>query len=168
MAFKPASTCCMAWLPVIAPSAFTYGSVWSMSQRRSDPRHASVCSICTVPRSRTTSLAEYGRSMPVQRGSCIHLSCKRCSGVCLTIEASVYVCGMNAAKGADFLPPPSLDAPRCRVANALVRFGRVGRKCYHLHCGHSPAQYQKEFWRAAPASPGVETQPGDAARIERH
>src|SRR5262245_7604059 len=32
------------------------------------------------------------------------------------------------AKRADFLPPPSLDAPGCRAANALVRFGRVEQK----------------------------------------
>jgi hypothetical protein len=47
----------MAWLPVSAPSALTKGSVLIRFHSFSAPRLASVCSICSEPRRRTTSAA---------------------------------------------------------------------------------------------------------------
>jgi hypothetical protein len=58
MALRPALTCCIAWLPVIAPSALTNGSLCSDFHNFSAPRRAIECSMCTVPRRRTTSSAE--------------------------------------------------------------------------------------------------------------
>src|SRR3712207_2274372 len=66
---SPAFTCCTAWLPVIAPSEATYSLVRINSQSLSAPIRASVCSILTVPLSRTTSSAVYGRRIPAQRPS---------------------------------------------------------------------------------------------------
>src|SRR5712691_4319110 len=64
MACSPALTICTACAPVNAPSAATYGSEWSSRQNRSAPRRASVCSTWNRPRSRSTSAASYGRSIP--------------------------------------------------------------------------------------------------------
>jgi hypothetical protein len=47
----------MAWLPVSAPSVLTKGSVLIEAQSFSAPRLASVCSMCSEPRSLTTSAA---------------------------------------------------------------------------------------------------------------
>src|SRR5271167_4947755 len=69
MAFRPARTCWTAWLPVSAPRAWTYGSEWSSDQRRWAPFFASVYSICTEPRRRSTSALEYGRWMPSKRAA---------------------------------------------------------------------------------------------------
>ncbi len=68
MAFRPAFTCCIAWFPVTAPSAQTYGSSCMRFHSFSAPSLASVYSTFTLPRSRTTSSAEKGRSIPSQRG----------------------------------------------------------------------------------------------------
>jgi hypothetical protein len=57
MAFRPALTCCIAWLPVSAPSELTKGSVLTRFHSFSAPRLASVCSIGSEPRRRTTSVA---------------------------------------------------------------------------------------------------------------
>src|SRR6187402_772328 len=72
----------MAWLPVSAPSALTYGLSWIERHKRSAPRRASVYSVCTVPRRRITSSAEYGRSTPFQR-SLFFQSSVICSAVCV-------------------------------------------------------------------------------------
>ncbi len=58
MAFRPALTCYMAWLPVSAPSELTKGSVYSDCHRRVAPRRARVCSTWVEPRRRITSSAE--------------------------------------------------------------------------------------------------------------
>jgi hypothetical protein len=50
-------TCCIAWLPVSAPSALMNGSVLIRFHSFSAPRLASVCSIGIEPRRRTTSAA---------------------------------------------------------------------------------------------------------------
>src|SRR6266567_2269804 len=76
MALSPALTCCTAWLPVSAPSAWTYSSLCSRDHSRSAPRRASVFSSCTEPRSRTTSAAVKVRSVPSQRESAAQL-CRR-------------------------------------------------------------------------------------------
>src|SRR3978361_677555 len=68
MAFRPALTCCIAWLPVRAPSEFTKGSVLTRFHSFSAPRLTRVWSICSEPRRRTTSAAEYVRLTPFQRG----------------------------------------------------------------------------------------------------
>ncbi|CFN76710.1 Uncharacterised protein [Bordetella pertussis] len=57
MAFRPALTCCMAWLPVNAPSELTKGSLCNESHKRVAPRRASECSTATEPRRRITSSA---------------------------------------------------------------------------------------------------------------
>ena len=57
MAGTPAFTCCTAWLPVSAPSEFTYGRSCIRRHSFSAPRFASVCSIGTLPRNRMTSAA---------------------------------------------------------------------------------------------------------------
>src|SRR5688572_14251533 len=72
MACSPARTCWIAWLPVSAPSACTYGWPLSRTQSRCAPRVASVCSMVTDPRRRCTSAAEYGRTMPCQRADVAH------------------------------------------------------------------------------------------------
>src|ERR1700754_335395 len=84
MACRPAFTCCMAWLPVSAPSAFTQGLSWIERHRRSAPRRASVYSTCTVPRRRITSSAVYGRATLFQR-SLFFQSSVICSAVCVFI-----------------------------------------------------------------------------------
>src|SRR5215211_7442802 len=67
MASSPALTCCTAWLPVKAPRVRTKGRSFIKVQSRTAPIRARVCSILIEPRSRATSSAVYGRSIPSQR-----------------------------------------------------------------------------------------------------
>src|SRR5438105_6644538 len=69
MPWRPAATCCTAWFPVNAPSARTGGLPLMSCHKRSAPARAKLCSMCMVPRRRTTSSAEYARRTPFQRGS---------------------------------------------------------------------------------------------------
>src|SRR5215471_10113962 len=94
MAWRPARTCCTAWLPVTAPSERTKSSSWSSRRSRSAPSRARVCSSCTEPRSRTTSCAEYVRRTERQRELAPHSSLS--SAACSAAE-----------------PAPPRSAPRC-------------------------------------------------------
>src|SRR4029077_8818885 len=90
MALSPALTCWMAWLPVRAPRAATYSSEWSRSQRRAAPRSASGYRISTEPERRTTSCAEYVRSIPLQRASELQLAAMS-AALRVTMASSLFL-----------------------------------------------------------------------------
>src|SRR5215475_10393829 len=112
MALSPALTCCTAWLPVSAPSACTYSSVFSKVQSRSAPRRASVCSSCTEPRSRTTSAAVKVRSVPSHRASaqfcCRSVTCRSKP----VLPESVPCPSELASRRRVFTGPPDACRPR--------------------------------------------------------
>src|SRR5262249_12091462 len=97
MDFRPACTCCSAWLPVSAPSAETKSSSRSISHRRSAPRRASECSTWTVPRRRTTSLPGSFRVIPFQPSQVLHClsnsdALLRCTVVAPLVFVEAYYC----------------------------------------------------------------------------
>src|SRR5215218_5280618 len=127
MASSPALTCCTAWLPVKAPRDLTKGRSFIRVQSRSAPIRASVYSILIEPRSRATSSAVYGRSIPSQRSPSHSLAIRLVPFFSISTTLSS--------------PIPSLYPALCTYMLTYVQRGRGERplSCYEGgYVAHAP------------------------------
>src|SRR5688572_18284799 len=94
-------------------------------QSFSAPNRASECSMCTLPRRRTTSSALYGRSTPFQRGLVCH-SLRSCSAAGVVIEVLASVDFLVRRQGDEGPELGRGGNPIDQRGGAFVVAGRIG------------------------------------------